>query len=82
MKVDCRQLADLLYEFVSGELPDDRRAVLEEHIRACPPCLVYVETYRVTIRLSRKLPCAPLPPDAERRLRQVLEREIGTEDKR
>jgi anti-sigma factor RsiW len=77
MKVDCRQLANLLYEFVSGELPDDRRALLEEHLRVCPPCLVYVETYRVTIRLSQRLPQVPMPPELERRLREVLERECG-----
>jgi anti-sigma factor RsiW len=79
MKIDCRQLADLLYDFVSGELPDDRLALLEEHLRLCPPCLVYVETYRVTIRLTRKLPPVPMPADCERRLREVLARECPGE---
>jgi anti-sigma factor RsiW len=77
MKVDCRQLAELLFDFVSGELPDDRRALLEEHLRVCPPCVVHVETYRVTIRLTRCLPPRPLPDDVERRLRKVWERECG-----
>ena len=75
MTIDCSQLADLLFDFVSGELPDDRRAVLEAHLNVCPPCTIHVETYRVTITLSRRLPCRDLPPDVERRLREVMARE-------
>ena len=75
MKIDCCQLAELLFDYVSGELPDDRRALLEEHLRRCPPCVVYVETYRVTIRLTKCLPKREMPPDVAQRLRSVLERE-------
>ena len=75
MTVDCSKLADLLFDFVSGELPDDQRELLEAHLKACPPCVVHVETYRVTITLTRKLPCHALPPEFERRLREVLVRE-------
>ena len=77
MKVNCRQLAELLFDFVSGELSEDRHASLEEHLRACPPCLVYVETYRLTIKITRKLPPVPIPPELERRLRDVQQRELG-----
>ncbi len=75
MTIDCSRLADLLLDFVSGELPDDQRELLEAHLKACPPCVVHVETYRVTISLTRKLPCRSLPPDFERRLRELLARE-------
>jgi anti-sigma factor RsiW len=75
--VDCRQLADLLFDFINGDLPDEHRAVLEAHIKACRPCFIHVETYRVTITLTRKLPSHSLPPDVERRLREALARECG-----
>jgi len=45
-----------------------------EHLCRCPPCVTYVETYQVTVRLTRKLPRPALPPDLEQRLRAVLER--------
>jgi anti-sigma factor RsiW len=75
VKIDCCQLAELLFDYVSGELPDEKRSLLEEHLRRCPPCLVYVETYRVTIRVTKCLKSAPLPPDVAQRLRAVIERE-------
>jgi anti-sigma factor RsiW len=74
MSVDCSQLAELLFDYISGDLPEDQRAVLEEHIRLCPPCLIHVETYRVTITLSRKLPCHHMPADVEQRLRERIAR--------
>ena len=72
MTIDCGRLADLLLEFVSGELPEEHRTMFEAHLKACPPCVVFVETYRVTIRLTRMLPSHTLPPELERRLRETL----------
>jgi anti-sigma factor RsiW len=69
----CRELAEALIDFVSGELPEEHRARIEHHLRMCPPCVTYVETYRLTIRLTRRLPCAKLPPEMEKRLRAALE---------
>jgi len=75
VKIDCCGLAEMLFDYVSGDLPDDQLTLLEEHLRRCPPCLVYVETYRVTIRLSRRLPERPMPPDLVQRLKSVLAKE-------
>jgi anti-sigma factor RsiW len=71
--MNCRKLAELLIDFVSGDLPEDQRALVEQHLGRCPPCVTYVETYRLTIKLTRRLPCSPLPPDLEYRLRIVVE---------
>jgi anti-sigma factor RsiW len=77
MTVDCTRLADLLFDFVSGELPDDQRELLEAHLKACGPCYVHVQTYRITVTLTRKLTCKQLPPEVEQRLRDALCRELG-----
>jgi anti-sigma factor RsiW len=71
--ITCRELVELLIDFVSGELDDDRRQRIEAHLRCCGPCETYLETYRITIQLTRQLPPAPLPPQLVERLRAVLE---------
>lgn len=71
--ITCRQLVELLIDFVSDELPPDHRAQVEQHLRDCSPCVAYVESYQLTIRLTRQLPCEPLPPDVAGRLRAALE---------
>ncbi|HYT90640.1 MAG TPA: zf-HC2 domain-containing protein [Gemmataceae bacterium] len=68
----CRELAELLIDFVSGELAPEHQERVEQHLGLCPPCVVFVETYKITIRLTRQLPRVPLPPGLERRLREAL----------
>ena len=77
MHVDCRRLVELLHDFVTGELPADEIATLQEHLEKCPPCGVYVSTYRLTITMSRGLPPTPIPTDMAERLMKALERECG-----
>jgi anti-sigma factor RsiW len=72
-RVTCREVAELLIDFVEGELPEMQMLSLQRHICACPPCLFYMETYQTTIEATRALPEEPLPPEFEARLRSVLE---------
>ena len=78
--ITCRELAEFLIDFVSDELPPERKALIEQHLVWCPPCVAFLETYKATIKLTRQLPCAPLPPELVERLRCVLE-QIRKEDK-
>jgi anti-sigma factor RsiW len=69
----CRDLIELLIDYVSDELPPERRQYLEQHLSLCPPCLAYLETYRLTIKLTRQLPrCAPPPPELIHRLQTAM----------
>lgn len=71
--ITCRELCDLLIDFVAGDLPAEHRARIEQHLHCCPPCVAYCESYQITIKLTRQLPCAPMPPQLVERLRAVLE---------
>ncbi len=83
--MNCRRCIDLLIDYVSGEMSDDERNHLKQHLDRCPPCLVYMQTYEATIKLTRELPReAPIPPEFEQRLIAFLRSEgkaIG-EDRR
>lgn len=63
----CREFADFLMAYIDAELPHDQREAFEDHVRICPPCVNYLETYRETVRLGRCL-CededGPPPGDA------------------
>jgi anti-sigma factor RsiW len=74
----CRELVELLIDFVDEELPDDRRRLLETHLALCEPCMAYLETYKVTIRLTRRLPDVPPPPELLQRLKAALCEEMQT----
>ncbi|MCX7701562.1 MAG: zf-HC2 domain-containing protein [Gemmataceae bacterium] len=68
----CQHALDLLLDYLSGDLPSETRSEFEIHLRDCPPCTTYVQTYRLTISMTRQLPLdAPLPPEFEARLLEM-----------
>lgn len=72
----CQELVEHLLDFVANELEAEHRQRLEQHLQHCPHCVTYVETYRLTIQITRRLTCKPLPPQFEQRLRVVLRTEL------
>lgn len=70
--MNCQQLADLLMDFISGDLQSNFCAEIEEHILACRHCEAFVHSYRITITMTRRLPALPLSDDFARRLQKLL----------
>jgi anti-sigma factor RsiW len=52
--VTCREFADFMAEYLSGEIPADVRERFESHLKICENCQKYLEGYEETIRLSRR----------------------------
>ena len=71
--MNCRDLAEVLIDYVAGDLPPDEAERIRQHLDFCPPCVCYIETYQLTIRLTRHLPCEPLPEELKQRLQAALE---------
>jgi len=68
----CRELAELLVDYVAGELTPELTEHIKEHLCLCPPCVRFVETYEVTIKMTRRLPMVAVPPELMKRLREAL----------
>jgi anti-sigma factor RsiW len=51
--ITCRELVELLDEYISGDMPAARVGAFREHLAACPECVNYLNSYRRTIRLGR-----------------------------
>jgi anti-sigma factor RsiW len=68
----CREMIELLLDFDSGTLPPDRHDHCQKHLVQCPACHAYLESYRITIRLTRQLPHAPLPDGLSAKLHAWL----------
>ena len=49
----CREFADFIGEYLSGDLAPDVHAAFERHIGRCSNCERYLAGYRETIRLGK-----------------------------
>ncbi|HSC76997.1 MAG TPA: zf-HC2 domain-containing protein [Candidatus Acidoferrales bacterium] len=61
----CKELVDLITDYLEGALPAADRLRFEQHLDLCPPCRTYVEQIRQTIRVAGELNEESLSEDAK-----------------
>jgi anti-sigma factor RsiW len=76
MMLRCRDISDLLLDYVDGELPPAVRRQLDEHLTDCPGCLGFLNTYRHTVSVAHDLRCEDIPPELQAKLRSFLKEKL------
>jgi anti-sigma factor RsiW len=71
-QLSCRELVELVTDYLEGALPGEERLRFERHIEICGGCKIYLEQIRQTIELLGHLPEDGLSPDAERELLEAF----------
>ena len=51
--ITCRDANDLLLDFINGELDPETNLEFEKHLKICPDCAAFLNTYKKTIELTR-----------------------------
>ena len=59
--IACREVVELLTEFLEGALDERTRTQVEQHLVLCPGCAEYIRQFRATIGATRKLAEKDLP---------------------
>jgi anti-sigma factor RsiW len=71
----CRDIVELLDDYLDGALERADAAALEAHLKDCQDCTAFLETYRGTVRASRHLSASQLPDELRQRLLGFLRRQ-------
>ena len=67
----CRELIEVLDDYLEGRLAPGPRDIFEAHLAECPYCVDYLESYRDTVRRAGRAfddPDAALPEDVPEEL--------------
>ncbi|MEO8541063.1 MAG: zf-HC2 domain-containing protein [bacterium] len=64
----CRELVELVTNYLDGALTPGEHARVESHLADCPHCTRYVEQMRLTIRATGELREADIRPEAREAL--------------
>jgi predicted anti-sigma-YlaC factor YlaD len=68
----CRELVELVTDYLEGALtPGDRRR-FEQHLAICPGCRLYVDQMRTTIRAVGTLTEESIAPEGKEALLQAF----------
>ncbi len=65
LELVCREVVELVTEYLGGTLSATERARFDEHLATCPPCTAYLAQMRTTIELAGEVGAAPGPGDQE-----------------
>jgi predicted anti-sigma-YlaC factor YlaD len=69
----CKEVVELVSDYLEGVLLPEKRAALAEHLAGCPGCTNYLEQVRLTIGMLRALAQEPVFPATKEELLQVFQ---------
>lgn len=61
-RMTCKELVELVTEYLEGTLQEDVRMRMERHLSSCDGCTTYLEQMRQTIRLTGQVQEETLTP--------------------
>jgi anti-sigma factor RsiW len=64
-ELTCRNLVELVSDYLEGALSPQDRARFDRHLAGCTNCTEYVEQFRETIRLTGTLRESDVSPEAK-----------------
>jgi predicted anti-sigma-YlaC factor YlaD len=67
-EITCKELVEIVTDYLEGRMAPDRRVLFEEHVAFCSWCQTYLEQMRETIRLTGALTEDDLSQDTKETL--------------
>ena len=66
--ISCREVVELVSDYLERALPPDEAALFEEHLNFCDGCVVYVEQLREAVAASERIREEDLSDDVKESL--------------
>ena len=68
----CRELVELVTDYLEGALPESERRRFDAHLAECDACALYVRQLRVTVETVGRMPADGLSAASRERLRAAF----------
>lgn len=80
-KQECTEAVELLYQYLDGQLTEERRILISRHLDDCPPCLDAFD-FEAELRVVIAHKCRETVPDhlrhrVARAIRLVAEEDLS-----
>lgn len=74
--ITCREMVDLLSEYVDGHLDPALARQLEAHLHGCTECTAFLHTFKATQGLTKEAVVQEMPAELRVRLRSFLRKNL------
>jgi anti-sigma factor RsiW len=68
----CKELVEVVTDYLEGTLPEADRRRLEAHLAECPYCVEYVEQFRRTIDAAGGVQLETIAPETREELLEAF----------
>ena len=71
-ELTCKQVVELVTDYLENVLLPEMRKRLEEHVVDCPGCANYIEQVRLTVSMLHQLAQEPIFPETKQELLEAF----------
>ena len=71
-QITCDKATSLIGAYVQANLSSRMSLLFEEHLRACPDCVSFLNTYKKTLELAKSFLAADAPAESLARIRSRI----------
>jgi Putative zinc-finger len=72
----CKQMTELVYDYLNDRLKPPVKRAFQLHLRVCPDCVSFLNTYSETVKATGSLRVKDMPPGVRDSLLGFLRRRM------
>ena len=72
----CKQIAQLIADYLTDKLRPTLKAEFEKHLSLCPDCVNFINTYRKTVQSTASLRAQEIPPKVRDNILNFLRKKL------
>ena len=72
----CKRMTDLIFRYLTDRLTPTLKREFEQHLRLCPDCMNFLNTYKKTVSLAGSLSANEIPHDVRTNVLAFLRRKM------
>ena len=72
----CKQITTLIADYLGGRLTPAVRRGFARHLRICPDCVRFLNTYRKSVKATQAIPIEEIPANVRGHVLDVLRKRL------
>lgn len=68
----CKRMTDLVFDYLNDKLSPKVKQDFQRHLRICPDCVNFLNTYKKTVSVARSIRPEEVPPTVRNNILDFL----------